>query len=431
MKHLYIYIIIGLFVTGCKKDHSTISTIQKSFSDSVNNFLKVSLSDADYNTLDVNSMQVLKIRGKTIGVKIFEKNRSINSFIILKSESGSFKGHWVNISGLNSKAHDGKLSLIALDKQSSKNFIIENNKVIQIITTDKNGLSLSTVPARKVSGKAANFKIELYELPEVVIIAYRPSQTINFTSLYWLLDQSAAYDRYYTAIENLPSGSGDSGGGSTMGYIEAAPTIYSPDKPVTDIKNEVKCFTNDPSATYTISINVNQPIPGSRELYEPFATFPVGHAYLTLQQINSDGSMVVRNIGFYPKNSVKPGRAIGQSTFGDDSDTPFDVSLKITVSGSDFSTVVNTLTTQQSLNYDLNKFNCTSSAISALGSININLPNTNSGSILFNGTNPADFGEDIRAINLNEFSTNNGGRKIVRIQSNDNVHKPPPKAGGC
>jgi len=430
MKHLYIYIIIGLFVTGCKKDHSTISTIQKSFSDSVNNFLKVSLSDTDYNTLDVNSMQVLKIRGKTIGVRIFEKNRSINSFIILKSESGTFKGHRVNISGLNSKALDGKLSLEALDKKSSTNFIIENNKVIQIVSTDNNGLALTTLPARKISGNVA-FRTEIYELPEVVIIAYRPSQTINFTSLYWLLDQNAAFDKYYTSLENLSFGNGDSGGGSTMGYVEAAPTIYSPDKPVTDLKSEVKCFTDDPSATYTISINVNQPIPGSRELYEPFATFPVGHTYLTLQQLNADGSTIVRNVGFYPKNSVKPGRATGLATFGDDSDTQFDVSLKITVSGSDFSTVVNTLTNQQSINYDLNKFNCTSSAISALGSINVNLPNTNSGSILFNGTNPADLGEDIRAINLNEFSANNGGRKIVRIQSNDNINKPPPKIGGC
>jgi hypothetical protein len=81
--------------------------------------------------------------------------------------------------------------------------------------------------------------------------------------------------------------------------------------------------------------------------------------------------------------------------------------------------------------YDLDHFNCANSAIAALQSININLPDTKSNNVLFSGSNPGDLGEDIKNLNLDKFSTDNGGRKVVRTQSADNSQKPPAKAGGC
>ena len=149
-----------------------------------------------------------------------------------------------------------------------------------------------------------------------------------------------------------------------------------------------------------------------------------------MEQHNSDGSAIIRNIGFYPKNSSKPGDPIDAAIFGEDSNTPFDVSLKISVSGADFITVIHRLESQ-TLVYDLDNFNCTNSAMDALKSININLPSTKSNSALFSGNNPGDLGEDIRNMDLNNFSANNGSRKITRTVSNSNNQTAPKRSGGC
>jgi hypothetical protein len=97
--------------------------------------------------------------------------------------------------------------------------------------------------------------------------------------------------------------------------------------------------------------------------------------------------------------------------FGDDSNTPSSISLKINVSGSDFMSLINKVKTQTMV-FDLNNFNCTNFAIDALKSIHINLPSTKSTSALFSGNSPGDLGEDIRNIDLNNFSETNGSRKI-------------------
>src|SRR5664279_1268797 len=170
----------------------------------------------------------------------------------------------------------------------------------------------------------------------------------------------------------------------------------------------VKCFTNNSTSTYNISVNINEPDPGTRDVVNPFSSFPVGHTFLTLEQHNADGTSIIRTVGFYPKNSVKPGRETDQAIFGNDSYTPYDVSLNFTVTGTQLSKVASTLVNQQAYQYDLDNFNCTNAAMDALKSININLPDTKSDEPLFSGNDPGDLGEDIRSLILNDFSTENG-----------------------
>ena len=429
MKQIYTCLIISLIVFGCKKETATVSGIQLSFSDSAILFLKTTLPGADFNRLDANSIQVLRLKNKDIGIKIFEKGMSHDKFIMLKKVADNFTGNRVIISGLKSKERNGFISLETLDRISGSKFIIENNKVTGVMATDTKSSGLISKP--KIISNKAGAKTAAYELPEVIITVYRQSVEIDFMSLFWLFDQSGSYDSYYIPYDGGSGSGGGGGGGVSSSIVEAAPKIYSPDRPVSDVKNEVKCFTNNASSTYSITINVNQPKPGSRDVFDPLAAFPVGHTYLTLQQNNADGSFIIRNIGFYPKNVVKPGSTTDVSTFGEDSGTPFDVSLKISVSGADFSTVMTNLISQQYATYDLNTFNCTNSAINALGSINVHLPATNSASLLFSGNNPADLGEDIKGLNLDNFSAGNGGRKVVRSQSSDNTQKAAARAGGC
>ena len=157
----------------------------------------------------------------------------------------------------------------------------------------------------------------------------------------------------------------------------------------------------------------------------------VGHTFLTLEQQNADGTRVIRTLGFYPKNSVKPGSEKDQSVFGDDSNTPYDVSLDFTVTGAEMATVIGKLLDQQALQYDLDNFNCTNSAMEALKSININLPSTKSNESFFSGNDPGDLGEDIRKLDLDNFSVQNANRKITRTVSPSDDQRPKGRMGTC
>src|SRR5690606_37664184 len=111
----------------------------------------------------------------------------------------------------------------------------------------------------------------------------------------------------------------------------------------------------------------------------PSNEFIAGHTFLSLEQLKSDGTTIVRNVGFYPKNSVYPGKFEDVSIFGDDSDTHFSVSLKMAVTGKEMIIVLNSLKAQQLLAYDIESENCVSAVSSSLKKININLPMTVSG----------------------------------------------------
>jgi hypothetical protein len=268
------------------------------------------------------------------------------------------------------------------------------------------------------------------ELPDIVI--YWGGQDQDYISLYWLFNQDQKLEKcYYQGGGGSEATYGGGGGtGNNEDNVSIAPEFIPPADPITDIKNEVKCFTNNASSTYSISVNINEPSPGTRDVFSAFSNFRAGHTFLTLEQHNSDGTSIIRNIGFYPKYSAKPGDALDVAVFGEDSNTPFDVSLKISVSGTDFITVIRNLE-NQTMVFDLNNFNCTNSAMSALKSININLPSTKSASALFSGNNPGDLGEDIRNMDLNNFSTSNGSRKMTRTVSNSNNQTAPKRDGGC
>ncbi|MEO7049050.1 MAG: hypothetical protein ABI091_27345 [Ferruginibacter sp.] len=154
------------------------------------------------------------------------------------------------------------------------------------------------------------------------------------------------------------------------------------------------------------------------------------HGRFVHVQVNPDGSSIVRNIGFYPKNLAKPGTGIDESIFGDDSNTPYDVSLTFAVTGQKLNTVINNVIGDQDRMYDLDNFNCTNAPVDALKSINIKLPLSEADKIYFTGADPADLGEDLRDIDLKKLSAENGNRNITRSVSNANNQKPPGRQGG-
>ena len=428
MKHLLFIITftITIFLFGCNKD--SISKVNPNYpdlyTDSALNFLKSKFPN-DFGKLDLNTIKSLRYKNEKIGLQIFQKS-SPTKFLLLKKDISSYSGNWVDLSQLKkskSGYYNGIIQLNNLITEGITRIVIDSNKVI-------NG---SDVGYKHANIKDTTDQTSSVLLPEIIVVIYQPS--IDFLSLYWLLSQTDYYSDLYLQ-DYYPGGgysdqhSADSG--LVINNVAAMPVFISPANPIVDLKKEIECFTNSLSSTYSITVNVNQPNPDTRDKINPFSDFKVGHTFFTLQQTNPDGSIIVRNIGFYPKDLVMPGSSVSQSIFGEDSKTPFDVSLKISVSASEFNTVINSLINQQSHDYDLNTFNCVNSAMDALGSIYIYLPASKSGDqLLFSGYNPGDLGQDIRNLDLNNFSQLNGNRKITRKTSNDNNQTAPAKAGTC
>jgi len=426
-----------LIFSACKKQNINFlaNQTQDLFFDSSVQFLKAQLTKQDFSKLNLENEKVLRYRGENIGVQIFEKNESPKKYILLKKYNGSYSGNWIDMSALKlskDSSYNGTVNIKSINKETQVNLKVKNNQVVQVIKTS-NTLQqpqiINYVPTYKKHNSYSREEEGTIELPDIVIYWGGPDQ--DYTSLYWLFNQDNVFEVYY--FKDGGSSETTYGGGSAGNNgdnVTAAPAFIPPTHPITDIKTEVKCFTNNVSSTYSISVNINEPSPGTRDVFSPFSSFQAGHTFLTLEQHNTDGSSIIRNIGFYPKYSAKPGDPLDVAVFGEDSNTPFDVSLKISVSGSDFITVIRNLE-NQTMVYDLNNFNCTNSAMSALKSININLPSTKSASALFSGNNPGDLGEDIRNLDLNNFSANNGGRKMTRTVSNSNNQAAPKRNGGC
>jgi|GEM_PF-1896402 len=434
--------IFFLIFCGCKKETDKLlpNQAQNLFFDSCVQFLKTQLSLEDLTKLKLENKKILRFHGENFGVQIFEKNESSKKYLLLKKDTIGYSGNWVDMSGLkrsNDSFYVGFVNLENINKKTRVTLEVEKNKVIQVTTTGTGFNYSQVIPFKqpnKIRSSYSREELNSAELPEIIIYWGGPDQ--DFTSLFWLFDQDWKLEYCYY------QGGGSDGGGSSAGpygvgsagnngdNVTAAPTFISPINPISDIKAEIKCFSNSVSATYSISINVNQPSPGTRDVFAAFSSFRAGHTFLTLEQHNTDGSSIIRNIGFYPKYSVKPGDPIDVGTFGDDSNTPFAVSLKINVSGSDFINVINSLENQPMV-FNLDNFNCTNSAMAALKSININLPSTISKSALFSGNDPGDLGEDIRSMDINNFSANNGSRAMTRTASKSNNQSAPPRSGGC
>jgi hypothetical protein len=435
MKKFYTLLLIFLIFISCKKESfNNPAEIKKSFTDSALDFLKTKITAAEFNTVNIKSCRVLKYSKNSIGVQVFEKGSDANNFILLKRTAEGFTGDRVKITGIRpaiSKEKNGDITLKSLTANTATKFIVEKNKVVQIVTTDDTGSKSIMVNS---GGTIVSGRTQSYVLPEVSVGVIVYNIEIDFWSLYWLFNQNSIYNFFYTEASSgndFYIGGGGSGSDGENDNVVASPNYNPPEHPIANVKDEVKCFTNNNTSTYSISVNVNEPVPGTRGLVNASSNFMVGHTYLTLEQNNSDGSQIIRNLGFYPQNSVKPGADIDVSTFGEDSNTPFAVSLQFSVSASELLTVMNTLIAEQAIPYDMNNFNCTNSAMQALHSININLPSTISNNLLFNGNDPGDLGEDLRGINLDNFSAANGGRKIVRSASGSNSQKAPAKTGGC
>jgi hypothetical protein len=165
--------------------------------------------------------------------------------------------------------------------------------------------------------------------------------------------------------------------------------VVPPTTPVTDIRQFLKCF--DARQPAILTIYVKQAVTGTRNTYNGT---DVGHAFISLSQ-----NGITRTFGFYPSSNAVVLFPVTR-VFGDDSQHDYDVSVTTTIPPASLNNILN-YTYNYASKYSLQNNNCVNFAIGAGAQLNWGLPNTQGTWVgVFGGSNPGDFGEDMRTMML-------------------------------
>jgi len=183
------------------------------------------------------------------------------------------------------------------------------------------------------------------------------------------------------------------------------------------------CFLNidtiSPSATYSLTIYVEQPIPNSDA---PNNGTDPGHTFISMSindPLNSDNN-ITQTLGFYPQDSVNPvtGNNVVDGLFVDNSGHNYHVSATINLNNSSFYQIVNQIDTlgNSTPEYDLENYNCTDFGITIANAAGMNLPDTEGiwgidipvigFKELGSGSNPGSLGQDIRNLSNPDVTVN-------------------------
>lgn len=197
---------------------------------------------------------------------------------------------------------------------------------------------------------------------------------------------------------------------SALGIIKAFYPAPPPEGlPIQDVKSALdNCFgTSCSNCTYTATIYIDQPVPGTRGLYTTSggpggsggsSYYSTGHTFLKLSQTNSSGVTTTKGIGFYPLEYPTGGGETPGYFFNEDDNSAYNIKVTFDVNQGQFTNIRNTLNNIHFM-FTAGYNNCTSSVVAALNSAGLNIPLSPRhkwpvGEIL---ANPGDLGEDLRA----------------------------------
>lgn len=199
-----------------------------------------------------------------------------------------------------------------------------------------------------------------------------------------------------------------------IGAVETRPFFVEEDfSNKVNPKLETKCF--DPTKPAKITIYVEQPIANSRKI-----TADIGHTFIGIEQ-----GEISRYLGFYPDSpgATLVGDKSQPAEIRDNSGSPFDVSISITVSPRQLTQIIGDINSFPEL-YMLEEYNCSDFGIQIGNKAGLSLPATvgkySNFIFKFEGRNPADLGQDIRQMKESE-----------NIKINTKGGSAPKKKGKC
>lgn len=301
----------------------------------------------------------------------------------------------------------GELRLYDLEGNMKTSSVLENGKTIK--AKSANGIS-------PLSNLRTAYEDDPIILGEVVITGTRIE-----TNTTWLLMSSLPYydlsfffpgyryegysngtHHYATPLANTPRPF-DYAGGPPLNWPCVANAFHD----------------NKPASSYSVTIYVDQPKPGTREKWVWVDTgsgekLSAGHTFVRMTKYNSDGTKVEYIAGFYPmNNSVSPvfGDITDTGGYRNDNLSDYDVSITYNnVHSIEFFEAIDYLSGLQHATYNLNTQNCADIGIGVAAALERVLPDTQGTWSGGGGTNPADLGQDIRAMpNSSSYTINRAG----------------------
>jgi hypothetical protein len=182
------------------------------------------------------------------------------------------------------------------------------------------------------------------------------------------------------------------GGGNSSSWSDGLVILDDPGDKIVNIANYLKCF--DLSKSASLTIYVDQPVSNSSDTWTWDGDRPdVGHTFLTITQ-----GEYTRSFGFYPDGGVTPKFSPSNSSvLKDDSDHSYDVSIQLSISSTQLTSIYSDITSANST-YNLNAYNCADFAFDISSSGGLTLPDTYGSWPGGGGSNPGNLGEDIRSM---------------------------------
>ncbi|KAB1231474.1 RHS repeat-associated core domain-containing protein [Chryseobacterium viscerum] len=174
---------------------------------------------------------------------------------------------------------------------------------------------------------------------------------------------------------------------------------------------------------YQLVIHVDQPGDGGdRDVYQILPKRDSGHAFVTLNRKNTDGTTDSKSFGFYPyPPSVNPLASSASGKIKDNAGHEDEVVQTRSISEKNFNDILDFVDSKKNTTYDLNTNNCADFVINVAAAGGIKLPKTKSSYQGFNGHNPGDLGEDLREQNNNirKGKTPEGNSKPQKNKNNE------------
>lgn len=455
-------LLIAIFYCSCKKENSIVLTPEQSLINRAENFFQPQiegkipshqLAQGDIGFIEKNPRKLLERRPLWDKASIMNLSSGFavvipvhyNKPFIIKSNVGGNKFYNINdltklliyqdkdqhyhaelitsipdsnYKSLVNEAFNGLLLVEdwygnSIDKYKyERNGIIKRFRNIPTAILLSEATQLSTVP-KPDNLRQNGFITVCYEISGYNYSVNDPNNGYHWTEPVGCETYFANIDSGYTGnnayINASNYGSIPTGDyGSSQNYPADAILVFAGNNIIGNIKDYNKCFTNvaGNANTYEVKLCVAQPVPGTREAWAASGLNGssadgnpvfVGHTFLIFTE-KTPTQTISRNVGFYPESSVYPYSPSVQGLLNNDEIHDYNISLAITMTSSEFTTILDFISqgNNSGYNYNLNSNNCTTFALNALASAGINIQRTAGTWLNGGGLNPGDLGEDIR-----------------------------------
>lgn len=174
------------------------------------------------------------------------------------------------------------------------------------------------------------------------------------------------------------------GGSASAPTVPATPTFMGVNVPIYIYLGVFSC-----GSSAKVTIYADQPVNGSGT---PFSTSgDVGHTFISIEQ----GS-IRRVLGFYPRDGAKPDSPSSPMIFVNDSGHSYDVSYGKVVTGDKLCEMLDWIKSSTPDTYNLNSFNCTTWAGTAVNKAGLGVPLGHSNWVGGGGCTPGLLGENLK-----------------------------------